>query len=1051
MTDLRLASDAFIRAIGVDQGASHTIFLGAGASISSGAPSAELCTWEWKRKIFLSNNPGLERQFSELTLRSVKDRIQDWLDKQGTFPAFGLEEEYSFYIEKCFPLAQHRRQFFADKIKGLKPHVGYKLICLLAEPGIVNSVWTTNFDGLVAKATKDFDLTPIEVGIDCQDRLVRQPRRGELLCVSLHGDYRYDPLINTNDELKDQETQLKDALKGELESSSLIVSGYSGRDKSIMDMFLEVFSKPGSGNIYWCGYSDVIADPVRELIETACSAGRSAFYVPTAGFDDTFARLALHCFTGEAHDRANALLSEASEDLRNLNEAFVIQTAPCKGLIKSNCFEVNCPTEVFAFGLKKWPERPWDWLRNISHGKNFVAVPHRNKVLALGLMDSINDVFGEMISGPIERTPITDDDLKKNEGAINSLMKSALLHIFKTNPGIEGDERSLIWESKPYKRQNKDGQVYLVHYAAVLSLKYLIGRMHLVIKPTIKVFGQNGAALPEDLSKIIKMEVLGYQHNKEFNQALMRWRKNLLPEKGLMTFEYPEDCGSTFRFKVRTAPLFAQIGLRNQRRPIVIDKKIQPFVKQRGIEVAEPTLLFSDQSGKRFSEDGHPLRGLLTNQPFDFSLTTGGLATSVRLGVVCPEQESSLYNEYLCQSERVHQPSKTEQDYLIDYQGFQKAFGIPLEVPRPNDNSWAFCPNPTHGISLRDGCLELAHLIIRSIDEVYAATKPHVVVVCIPERWRQWREFSTENENFDLHDFVKAYCVQKGIATQFLEQKTISGNQHCRKWWWLSVALYSKAMRTPWVLKNLDQNAAFVGLGFTIDHSAPKGQHVVLGCSHLYNSEGQGLQFRLSKIENPIFKGRNPHMSYDDSRRVAETIRQLFFETHFKLPSRVVIHKQTPFLRDEGNGLLDGLCGVDSVDLLEINIESSLRYVSSIQKEGGGFDEDNFPVRRGTVLQLGRKEALVWCHGAADSVKPGWTYFQGKRHIPAPLLVRRHAGNTDLELLATEILGLSKMDWNSGDMYSKLPATIYSSKQIAKIGSKLQRFGPVAYDYRLFI
>jgi argonaute-like protein implicated in RNA metabolism and viral defense len=125
--------------------------------------------------------------------------------------------------------------------------------------------------------------------------------------------------------------------------------------------------------------------------------------------------------------------------------------------------------------------------------------------------------------------------------------------------------------------------------------------------------------------------------------------------------------------------------------------------------------------------------------------------------------------------------------------------------------------------------------------------------------------------------------------------------------------------------------------------------------------------------------------------------------------------------------------------------------VSSIPKKGGGFDEDNFPVRRGTVLLLGGREALVWCHGVTDSVKQGWKYFQGKRHIPAPLLLKRHAGNTSLELLASEILGLSKMDWNSGDMYSKLPATIYSSKQIAKIGSKLQRFGPVAYDYRLFM
>ena len=156
-------------------------------------------------------------------------------------------------------------------------------------------------------------------------------------------------------------------------------------------------------------------------------------------------------------------------------------------------------------------------------------------------------------------------------------------------------------------------------------------------------------------------------------------------------------------------------------------------------------------------------------------------------------------------------------------------------------------------------------------------------------------------------------------------------------------------------------------------------------------------------------------------------------------------------MHEEKNGLLDGLSGVSSVELLEINTDAALRYVSSVIKKDGEFDEDNFPVRRGTVVQLNNRKALIWCHGVTDAVISGWRYFQGKRHIPAPLLLRRHAGNDTLETVAAEILGLSKMDWNSADLYSKLPATIYSSKQIARIGLKLQRFGPVSYDYRLFM
>ena len=54
-------------------------------------------------------------------------------------------------------------------------------------------------------------------------------------------------------------------------------------------------------------------------------------------------------------------------------------------------------------------------------------------------------------------------------------------------------------------------------------------------------------------------------------------------------------------------------------------------------------------------------------------------------------------------------------------------------------------------------------------------------------------------------------------------------------------------------------------------------------------------------------------------------------------------------------------------------------------------------------------------------------------------------------MIGDEILGLSKMNWNSFDLYTKLPATVETSKQIAKIGSLMERFGAGSYDYRLFM
>ena len=111
-------------------------------------------------------------------------------------------------------------------------------------------------------------------------------------------------------------------------------------------------------------------------------------------------------------------------------------------------------------------------------------------------------------------------------------------------------------------------------------------------------------------------------------------------------------------------------------------------------------------------------------------------------------------------------------------------------------------------------------------------------------------------------------------------------------------------------------------------------------------------------------------MSADDSRRVGETIRQLFFDARMKLPERVVLHRRTPYTREEREGLRDGLSGIRCVDMLEIQIDRTLRYMASVQKPDRTPDEDNFPVRRGTVMKLDDYSALLWVHGATTALNP---------------------------------------------------------------------------------
>lgn len=1050
---LVLPLDAFVRSIGVSSESPHAFFLGAGASVSSGVPHAGQCTWEWKRHIFLTKNPGLEEQFSELSLSSTQDRIQHWLEEHG-YPAAGDPNEYGFYIEECYPIPEHRRRYFQRAIRDTRPSVGYRLLTRLALAGMAKSVWTTNFDELVSKAAAETSLVAVEVGLDSAQRTVRLPSDGELLCVALHGDYRYDRLKNTPDELQRQDESLRESMIERLQSTNLIVAGYSGRDASIMDALKSAYGKPGPGEIYWCGRGDSEPLPaVAELLALARTHGRTAYYIPTQGFDDLLIRLASHCLTGSDFAVARGIVTATAQSTGPTRAPFTVERLPLSGVIKSNAYPIALPSDVLTFTATGPEKGMWKWVRERTHGHPVVAVPLRGKIVALGTEDGVRDAFGSTIQGPIERSPVDHREMAITDGALVSLFRTALVRMFGEISGLGTDGKRLLWEQAPSEKRQSGGIFYSFHQAASIAIRSIGGKTFLVIKPTLRIVDQAGVEAPREIAQVLKNAALGYQHNDKYYAAVKSWQEHIFGKGQSLTLAYPPNCGSTFRFILTGVPAFARIGDLRRGRGIAIDPKIEKWLTHSGFELTEPRLLFAPTTaGAKPVGDEHPMRGIVQNRPFDFALTSTALADRVKVGVVCPKPEAHRCHSFLAEIVRPHPEPKGGQEYIIDFPGFQSAFRVPLHLPaQPLAPGWATAPEPPGDKEDYPAAVQLAQEIVAQIDTLQASHSPNVVVIFIPTRWARYRQVKTGESSFDLHDYLKAQCVRRGVATQLIEENTLADPQMCRVYWWLSLALYAKSKRTPWALDCLEEGTAYAGVGLSIDTNQKTGQHVVLGCSHIYSSRGEGLRYRLTKIENPIIRQGNPYLSEDDARRLGESIRQLYFDATLKLPERVVIHKRTPFQREEREGLFQGLAGVRRIDLVEVTIEPELRDMASVFDGKGAFRQDTFPVRRGTVICLDDFSALLWNHGVTRAVQSGRKYYQGKRRIPTPLVLRRHSGDTSLEVLAREILGLSKMNWNSFDLYAKVPATIASSNEIARIGSMLDRFSDNSYDYRLFM
>jgi hypothetical protein len=873
----------------------------------------------------------------------------------------------------------------------------------------------------------------------------------------MHGDYRYDHLKNTPSELQQQEALLRDALIKECANSPLVACGYSGRDESLMEALRAAYGRPGSGTLYWCAHDiDDVPESVLRLLGHARANGRQAFLVGIQGFDDLMVRLCLHCLDGSQRTAAADVTSRVG-DRQNLHlQPFEAKDLPTTSVLKSNAFELECPSEILTFDIGPWPaERVWKWVKEQTKSHPVAAVPFKGKVLAIGTVDGVKACFGSFVKGEILRAPVAEQELRYEDGAIVSLMREALVRSVASSIGVATDDKGELW-LLARKAEREAGTTYETHESVLVFIRRFQGHQYLVLKPSVKILTVDGALVPSEVANAIRLRILGWQHNREFNDAVEMWRRklfaNLAAGETQATYEFPPACGSTFRFLLRRTPLFAQVGANSPTARTKIADRFKPLMKQRGLELIEPKLLFGSRTGG-VARDSHPVRGILANRPFDHALTERGFVTSLRLGVICPKPETGMLRTYLQRSKETIPPGQYEKDYLPSFPGFETAFGVRLEIPEPGTAAWVTLGEADPSLDQKAQTIETGKNINRAVEALLASSSPSVILILFPQRWSALQRFETDDERFDVHDFVKSYCVQRGVGTQFLGQDTLSDALQCRVWWWLSLAFYTKSMRTPWLLEGLDDETAFVGLGFSLKPAGQAGRHVVLGCSHIYSARGEGLQYRLSKVENPVFVRGDPFLSRDDARRVGERIRELFFASRLKLPERVVIHKRTRFTRDESAGLREGLGGVANVDMLEIIVDPALRYVASSVDRSGNLRADGYPVKRGTAVLLDDYSALVWVHGASLEVDPAGhrPYFQGKRRIPAPLVVRRHSGSSDLSTVAREVLGLSKMNWNTFDLYTKLPATVHSSNEIARIGSLLERFGASSYDFRLFI
>jgi len=272
----------------------------------------------------------------------------------------------------------------------------------------------------------------------------------------------------------------------------------------------------------------------------------------------------------------------------------------------------------------------------------------------------------------------------------------------------------------------------------------------------------------------------------------------------------------------------------------------------------------------------------------------------------------------------------------------------------------------------------------------------------------------------DLRTSIKAVAMRHGLRTQLLRQATIESSltehlgdlEHPADLAWnLFTATYFKAGGFPWAPVGIPDGTCHVGVTFYRPHGERSAMRTSV--AQAFAETGDAFVLRGNRFE---WEGRWPHLPAEEAARLITDVLDRYATEMGRPARRVVVHKQSRFFDEERAGFEEALRGVE-YDLVALAPSTSVR----VMRHG------DYPPPRGACVTVGDRRYL-YATGYLPSLA---RYPHG--HVPAPLQITDHVGDTPASQLLGEVLLLTKMNWNSARFAEQSPVTVRFAGQVGAI------------------
>ena len=519
-------------------------FLGAGASRSAGIKTADDMIWDFKQRLYRSEKKLSPSAITDIGESVVRRKLQAHFDALKRFPPAGSESEYSGYFQATYPSPRDRRTYIEDLIATARPSFGHLALALLMAEKLCRVVWTTNFDRTIEDAVaKVFGGTGHLVTAD-----LGQPQKLRQACEEsrwpilgkLHGDYHSEELKNTHAELREQDGEMCQNLINTCGQNGLAVVGYSGRDKSVMDAFMEALSgeRAFPGGLFWFTRSqDEPFRAVTELIDRARGLGIDAHLVVAEGFDELLVDVVRYC--PQTADKLQTLDDTDRPRLRSSTPRVSVRSIPA---IRTNALAVTslpamCRIVACSIGGYREIEAAI-----LDADVDIIAHRIRDGVLAFGRDADVTKAFDPFNIETFDTHPLSAQRFVRETGE-RALVRDALFRALGKQPKLQLQRRGRTTfllpnlthisasdfasgNVRPVDRVSGTIPKTSVPWteACALRIDYRLDQMWLLLEPT--VFSQLPDDAQEDVSALareFRRERVARRYNRDANAMLDGW------------------------------------------------------------------------------------------------------------------------------------------------------------------------------------------------------------------------------------------------------------------------------------------------------------------------------------------------------------------------------------------------------------------------------------------------------------------------------------------------------------------------------------------------